>query len=107
MDSDDNHRRLSRIATDPRYHALVRDRSRFAWLLSALVLAAYVGFILLVAFAKDWLAQPLVAGGATSVGIPLGVAVIVLAIALTGVYVRRANREYDARLFALLADHSE
>ena len=36
-----------------------------------------------------------VGGGATSVGIPLGLGVIVSAILLTGIYVRRANGEFD------------
>ena len=35
---------LARIARDPRYHALVRSRSRFAWSLATMVLAAFVGF---------------------------------------------------------------
>lgn len=93
--------RLARIAADPRYAALVRDRARFGWTLSALVLAAYLGFILLVAFDKPLLARP-IGDGVTSLGIPIGIAVILFATALTGVYVRRANREFDARLAALL-----
>ena len=95
--------RLARIGADPRYQALVRDRSRFGWLLSVLVLAVYLGFILLVAFDKTFLARP-IGEGMTTIGIPLGVAVILFAIVLTGVYVRRANREFDARLADLLED---
>lgn len=95
--------RLARIAADPRYQTLVRDRSRFGWLLSALVLGAYLGFILLVAFDKALLARP-IGDGVTSLGIPLGIAVILFAIVLTGLYVRRANREFDARLAELLRD---
>lgn len=96
--------RLARIAGDPHYAALVRDRSRFGWTLSTLVLAAYLGFILLVAFDKALLARP-IGTGVTSVGIPLGIAVILFAILLTGIYVRRANRDFDVRLAALLAEH--
>ena len=96
--------RIAAVAADPRYAALVRDRARFGWLLTGLVLAAYFGFILLVAFDKPLLARPL-SGGATSLGIPIGIAVIMCAILLTGLYVRRANRDYDARLAELLKDH--
>lgn len=96
--------RIAAVAADPRYTALVRDRARYGWRLTGLVLAAYFGFILLVAFDKPLLARSF-AGGATSLGIPIGMAVIFLAILLTGLYVRRANRDYDARLAALLADH--
>jgi uncharacterized membrane protein (DUF485 family) len=96
--------RLTAIAADSRYRALVRRRDRFAWTLSAIVLAVYFGFILLVAFDKPLLAAP-IAGGATSLGIPIGLGVILLSIVLTGVYVRRANGVFDAELAAIRAEH--
>ena len=100
--ADDN---LMRIADDPRYIALTGARSRFGWLLSGIMLAAYFGFVLLIAFDKGFLAQPIAAGGVTSLGILIGFALILLAILLTGLYVARANRDYDAALAALVADY--
>lgn len=97
---------LTRIADDPRYRQLIRARGRFGWLLSGIMLAAYFGFVLLVAFDKAFLSQPIVAGGVTSLGIVIGFAIILLAILLTGLYVARANRDYDAALAALVADHA-
>ncbi len=97
---------LTRIADDPRYRQLIRARGRFGWLLSGIMLAAYFGFVLLVAFDKPFLAQPIAAGGVTSLGILIGFALILLAILLTGLYVARANRDYDAALAALVADHA-
>ena len=35
---------------NPRFKELVRKRGQFAWLLSLITLALYVGFILLIAF---------------------------------------------------------
>jgi len=96
---------LTRIAEDPRYRQLIRARGRFGWMLSAIMLTAYFGFVLLVAFDKAFLAQPIVAGGVTSLGILIGFAIILLAILLTGLYVARANRDYDAALAALVADY--
>lgn len=96
---------LTRIADDPRYRRLIRARGRFGWLLSGIMFAAYFGFVLLVAFDKPFLAQPIMAGGVTSLGILIGFALILLAILLTGLYVARANRDYDAALAALVADH--
>eukprot|EP01035_Chromulina_nebulosa_P035795 gene35795-48134_t len=90
---------IARIAADPRYQVLMRRRGRFAWLLTAIMLAAYFGYILLIAFDKAFLAQP-IAGGVTSLGIVIGFGIILLAIALTGLYVHRANTEFDA----LMAD---
>lgn len=97
--------RLARIAAEPRYRALVRARGRFGWLLSGIMITAYVGFVLLIAFDKAFLAQPIVAGGTTSLGILIGFGLILLAILLTGLYVARANRDYDAALAALRAEH--
>jgi len=84
-----------RVLNNPRFQELVRRRSGFAWTLSVIMLAIYFGFILLVAFAKPLLAMK-VGGGVTSLGIVLGLVVIVVAFLLTGLYVRRANGEFDA-----------
>jgi uncharacterized membrane protein (DUF485 family) len=86
---------LAQVAEDPAYQQFVRERSRFAWTLTAIMLAIFFGYILLIAFAPELLAQR-IAGRATTLGIPVGVGVILAGIALTGVYVRRANRRYDA-----------
>lgn len=86
---------IEEIRRDPQFRELVRKRSAFAWLLSALMALIYFGFILLVAFAPGFLGTPLGAG-VTTIGIPLGLVVIVSAFVLTGVYVRRANTEFDA-----------
>jgi uncharacterized membrane protein (DUF485 family) len=61
--------------------------------LTILELVIYFGFIMLIAFNKPFLSQKLV--GAITVGIPLGVATIVLSWILTGIYIRWANRKYD------------
>ena len=88
--------RIEAIRRDPDFADLVATRSRFARILSVLMLLIYFGFIMLVAFGKSILAVPLVGGGVTTIGIPIGVGVIVSAFVLTGLYVRRANGAYDA-----------
>jgi uncharacterized membrane protein (DUF485 family) len=94
---------LRTIAEDPRYRELVARRSRFGWTLTAIMLLVYFGFILLVAFDRAFLARP-IAGGTTTIGIPIGLGVILVGIVLTGVYVRRANRRYDPIVAAIRAD---
>ena len=84
----------ARIVRDPRYQQLKSRRSRFGWLLTVAMLIVYYGFILLVAFNKPLLATRL-GEGVTTVGMPIGLGVIVFTIVITGIYVRRANREYD------------
>ena len=88
------------VLADPRYQRLVQRRGRFTWTLSIIMLLAYFGYIALVAFDKSLLARP-IGGGVTSLGIPVGVGLILLAILLTGLYVRRANMEYDPLVDAL------
>ncbi len=83
-----------RILGNPKFQELVRIRSGFAWTLAAVMLAIYLGFILLVAFAHDLMATK-VGGGVTSLGIVLGLVVIVSAFLLTGIYVQRANSRFD------------
>ena len=95
--------RLERIATDSRYLTLVRRRGRFTWVLSAIMLVSYFGYVALIAFDKAVLARP-IGGGVTSIGIPIGIGLILLGIILTGIYVRRANKEYDPLLRAIKAD---
>lgn len=85
-----------RILKNPKYAELVRKRSSFAWLLSILVLVIYYGFIMIIAFAPKILGTPISEGSITTIGFPIGVGVILSAIALTGVYVYRANTEFDA-----------
>lgn len=90
----DNQAQIDRIKADPGFQELVSKRKTFAWILTILMLIIYFGFVLTVAFNKQLLAKSLM-GGVTSVGMPLGVFVIVSAFILTGIYVRRANGEFD------------
>lgn len=98
--------RIERVRAHPAYRQLVRRRRRLAWTLTAIMAAAYFGYILLIAFDKALLATPL-AGGATTIGIPVGFGLILLGIALTAFYVRVANRDHDALLAELLTDVPE
>ena len=88
-------RSLEAIQRDPNYQELVRRRSSFGWTLSLIMLVIYFGFILLVAYAPKFLGMRL-GTGVTTIGIPIGLFVIVSAFVLTGIYVHRANGDYDA-----------
>ena len=86
---------VARIAANPKYEKLVNMRSSYSIIMTILVMCIYYGYILLVAYNKEFLAQKLGAGMVTSVGIPMGVGVILLTIIITNIYVRRANTEFD------------
>ena len=85
----------ARVEANPKYHKLVSIRSSYSIIMTLCVMVVYYGYILLIAFDKEWLGTKLAAGMTTSVGIPLGVGVIVITIILTNLYVRRANTEFD------------
>ncbi len=87
---------VDRITRDPKFAELVRRKTSFSWLLSGIMLVVYFGFILTIAFAPHSLGTPLADGMVTTIGIPLGLIVIVAAFVLTGLYVRRANTEFDS-----------
>jgi uncharacterized membrane protein (DUF485 family) len=67
------------------------------------MLVVYYGYIALIAFDKSFLAQP-IGEGVTSLGIPIGLAVIIFTIVITGIYVRRANGEFDTLTKEILKD---
>lgn len=103
---DGDNERLHRIAQDPRYLALVRLRSRISWGLSLLVIVIFLGYMLLVAFAGPFLGRP-IGTMTTTIGIPIGLFVILSGIGLTAIYVVIANRRFDADTAALLKAHGE
>ncbi|MEP7300944.1 MAG: DUF485 domain-containing protein [Caldimonas sp.] len=89
---DDN--LVERIASHPKYQELNAKRTRFGWWLTLAMMVVYYGFILLVAFGKEFLSQRIGAGVMT-LGIPIGFGVIVFTIVITAIYVKRANSEFD------------
>ncbi|EXJ16605.1 DUF485 domain-containing protein [Imhoffiella purpurea] len=84
------------IKAHPRYQELVCSRKCFAWNLTVLMLVIYYGFIMIIAFAPSWLGTPIAEGATTTIGIPIGIVIIVAAFILTGIYVARANGRFDA-----------
>src|SRR3954447_1869567 len=91
--SDLTHEETS-VLSNPNFQALVRERSGFGWTLTIIMLVIYFGFILLVAFGKGFLATK-IGSGVTSIGMIIGLLVILSAVVLTGIYTQRANSRYD------------
>ena len=93
---------IDRIVHSPQFQQLVAERTRFGRILTVLMLMVYFGFIGLIAFDKSLLAVKL--GGTASLGLFMGVFVILFAFALTGIYVARANTRFDALSDAIKRD---
>jgi len=90
------------IKADPNYHKLVSSRSKFGWILTWSMMLVYYGFILLIAFNKELMATR-IGDGVMTLGIPIGLFVIVFTVVITGIYVRRANGQYDELTAAIAA----
>lgn len=93
-----------RIEGSARFQELVHKRQRFATLLTIIMLVIYIGFILLIAFAPDWLGTPLYSDTSVTRGIPIGIGIIVISFLLTGLYIWRANGEFDRLTTELLRE---
>ncbi|TRX75820.1 DUF485 domain-containing protein [Pseudomonas mangiferae] len=85
-----------RIEQNPRFQELVAKRERFAWILSAIMLGLYLAFIILIAFEPQLLGARISPDSSITWGIPIGVGLILSAFVLTGIYVYRANGEFDS-----------
>jgi uncharacterized membrane protein (DUF485 family) len=97
---------VDKIQKNPKYQELRSKRSSFGWTLTLLMMVVYYGYIALIAFNKPFLAQP-IGTGVTSLGIPIGMGVIVFTVLITAIYVRRANSEFDALTAEILKDASK
>ena len=94
---------VERIQRNPKYQQLKNTRSRYGWTLTILMLVVYYGYIGLIAFDKEFLARPLGAG-VTTIGIPIGMAVVVFSVLITRPYVRRAHRGFDRLTREIIED---
>ena len=78
------------------FKSMVAKRWTVSIVLTALLFVLYYGYILLVAYDKPLLARKI--GEVTTLGIPIGVGVIVGAWVLTATYVVWANKVHDTEV---------
>ena len=77
----------------PEFKRMVTKRWTFSVILTLVLFVMYYGYIVLIAVNKPFMAQKI--GEVTTLGIPLGVAVILLSWVLTAIYVVWANTVHD------------
>ena len=95
----DQHRGNLQLLEDPEFKDLVSRKNRISIQLTVVTLILYYGFIFLIAFKRDFFGAK--AFGNVTVGILLGIGVILACWLLTGIYVRWANRNYDSMVARL------
>jgi len=91
------------ITSNPSFIALAKRRGRFVAYLTAATLIPYYGFILVAGFNPQLLAAKISSGSTINIGWLVGVMLIIGTWLLTGLYVRRANREFDDLAAEILA----
>ena len=84
------------IRSNPKFAELVGKRTRFAILLSLVVLVPYYTFMFLVSTQPQLFAAKIGEGAVITIGWPIAALFIIGGWLLTGVYVSRANGEFDS-----------
>jgi uncharacterized membrane protein (DUF485 family) len=97
-----SHKSAHEVIESPDFKHLVSRRWNVSILLLVMLFVSYYGYIVLVATAKDFVSQKI--GEVTTLAIPLGVAAIVIAWALTAYYVGWANKSYDPEVERLKSE---
>jgi uncharacterized membrane protein (DUF485 family) len=85
---------VRRVQNDPNFIELESKRNSLGISLAVLMLVIYYGFVFMLAFAKPFLGT--IVYGVVTLAFPVGMFVLLSAIVITGIYVNRANGEFDA-----------
>lgn len=85
-----------KVVAHPKFAELMKKRNRFALLLSVIVLGVYYTYVLIASLAPATFAAPIGEGYTWCIGLLAGFIIQGFAFLMTGVYVRRANGEFDA-----------
>ncbi|MFC4123582.1 DUF485 domain-containing protein [Nocardia rhizosphaerae] len=87
------------VQASPQFQDLRTRLRRFVFPMTALFLLWYLSYVLLGAYAHDFMATRVF--GNINVGLLLGLGQFVSTFLITGLYVRFANRELDPRAAAI------
>jgi len=90
------------VQASPEFQELRNRLRRFVFPMSALFLVWYFAYVLLGAFAHEFMAIKV--WGNINVGLLIGLGQFVSTFVITGLYVRFANRELDPRAQAIRAE---
>jgi uncharacterized membrane protein (DUF485 family) len=92
-ENDGRHRSVHEVVASPGFRRLVARRWSVSGALLLLLFLAYYGYVIVLGSRPAVVARRI--GEFTTLGIPIGVGVIVFAFVLTAVYVAWANARYD------------
>lgn len=93
-----------RVLNHPEFINMAKKKSRLGWTFSALMFLVYFTFIALIGLNPNAFATPISTGATTTWGIYIGLFVIIFAFVITGIYVHKANGEYERMTQSVVDD---
>ena len=85
----------SKVLSHPKFQTMARQKSILGWTFSAVMFVVYTLFVAYLGIDPQAFATPVSEGGITTWGIYIGLAVIIFAVAITGIYVYVANGRFE------------
>ena len=85
----------AKIRSNPKFAEMVGKRTRFAVVLSLIVLVPYYTYMLLVSLQPQIFAAKIGDGGIITIGWPIAALIVVGGWLMTGIYISKANGEFD------------
>ena len=79
------------VLNNPKFQKMAKTKRMYCWSFSILMFVIYVIYILYIGASPESFGTPVAEGKTTTIGIYIGLFVIVSAISITGIYVRQAN----------------
>lgn len=86
---------VNQVLNNPDFIDMARKKSSLSRLFTIITVLMYFSYIITLGINPSLFATPVSAGSTTTWGIYLGLAVILISIILTGIYVHKANGEFD------------
>ena len=83
------------VLNNPKFQKMAKTKRMYCWSFSILMFVIYVIYILYIGASPESFGVPVAAGKTTTVGIYVGLFVILFAFAITGIYVHKANGEFE------------
>ncbi|WP_028311170.1 DUF485 domain-containing protein [Derxia gummosa] len=94
----------ARVRENPKFAELCAKRGRYAATMAGITAIVFYAFVLVVALDPQTLGKPVADGSALTVGVVAELLMFALFLTLTGLYVKRANGEFDALTAQVLAE---
>ncbi len=94
----------AKIRNHPKFAEMVGKRTRLAILLSLVVLVPYYTFMLLTSLQPQLFTAKISEGSVITIGWPIAALIVIGGWLMTGVYISKANGEFDALNEEILKD---